>query len=226
MAVGRLPVRTPEEAAAVVFKITGYEQSSEVMTDVLMVADIADEAGDFPASSRQVEALFPEGLTLTEVFRDAFPDDVQVRNALLSSLNQGPLIVNYMGHGTIQGWRGGIFGSDDAEALTNGLRLPFFVHMACLNGWFHDPAYPSMGPEGLAEVLLKAEGGGAVAVWASSGLTEHAPQLVMNKELITLLFNGEGLTIGEAVKRTKAATTDADVRKTWILFGDPATRLK
>jgi hypothetical protein len=221
MAIGRLPVRTPEEAAAVIAKITGYEQSAGSMTDVLMVADMADEAGNFPASSRQVEALFPEGLTLTEVFRDEFPDDVQVRNALLSSLNQGPLVVNYMGHGTTQFWRGGIFGSDDAEALTNGLRLPFFIHMACLNGWFHDPF-----SEGLAEALLKAEAGGALAAWASSGLTMHAPQLVMNKELITLLFNGEGLTIGEAVKKAKEATTDADVRKTWVLFGDPATRLK
>jgi hypothetical protein len=221
MAIGRLPVRTPEEAAAVIAKITGYEQSAAAMTDVLMVADMADEAGDFPASSRQVEALFPEGLTVTEVFRNQFPDDVQVRNALLSSLNQGPLVVNYMGHGTTQGWRGGTFGSDDAEALTNGLRLPFFVLMACLNGWFHDPYY-----EGLAEALLKAQGGGAVAAWASSTLTLHAPQLVMDKELITLLFNGEGLTIGEAVKRAKAATTDPDVRRSWILFGDPATKLK
>jgi hypothetical protein len=93
--------------------------------------------------------------------------------------------------------------------------------MACLNGWFHDPF-----SEGLAEALLKAEAGGALAAWASSTLTMHAPQLVMNKELITLLFNGEGLTIGEAVKRAKEATTDADVRKTWVLFGDPATRLK
>jgi len=221
MAIGRLPVRTPEEAAAVVSKITGYEQSAGAMTDVLLVADMRDEAGDFPASSREVKALFPERLTVTEVFRDQFPDDVQVRNALLSSLNQGPLLVNYMGHGTTQFWRGGIFNSDDAEALTNGLRLPFFINMTCLNGWFHDPYQ-----EGLAEALLKAEGGGAIAAWASSGLTEHAPQLVMNKELVRLLFNGEGLTIGEAVKRAKASITDPDIRRTWILFGDPATKLK
>jgi hypothetical protein len=28
------------------------------------------------------------------------------------------------------------------------------------------------------------------------------------------------------MKRAKAATTDADVRKTWVLFGDPTTRLR
>jgi hypothetical protein len=40
MAIGRLPVRTPEEAAAVISKITGYEQSAGSMTDVLMVSPL------------------------------------------------------------------------------------------------------------------------------------------------------------------------------------------
>ena len=39
--------------------------------------------------------------------------------------------------------------------------------MTCLNGYFHDPAF-----ESLAQALMSAEGGGAVAVWAPSGMTE------------------------------------------------------
>ncbi len=94
--------------------------------------------------------------------------------------------------------------------------------MTCLNGFFHD-ASPT---ESLADSLLKALNGGAVAVWASSGLTDPTPQAVMNKSLIEHLFNGQSLTIGEAVQRAKAATPESDVRRTWILFGDPTTRLK
>jgi hypothetical protein len=76
-------------------------------------------------------------------------------------------------------------------------------------------------------MLLKAKGGVAVAVWTSSGLTEPDKQAVMNKELIRLLFNNkEALTIGEAAMRAKASVSDLDIRKTWILFGDPTTRLK
>jgi hypothetical protein len=78
----------------------------------------------------------------------------------------------------------------------------------------------------MAEALLKAKGGGAVAVWASSGLTEPDKQAVMNKELIRLLFGKESLTLGEATARAKASVSDQDIRKTWILFGDPTTRLK
>jgi len=49
---------------------------------------------------------------------------------------------------------------------------------------------------------------------------------MMNRELIRTLFNGKSITLGEAVKRAKLATTDPDVRRTWILFGDPTTKLK
>jgi hypothetical protein len=48
----------------------------------------------------------------------------------------------------------------------------------------------------------------------------------MNQELIRLLFNGQSLRLGEAVMRAKEATTDQDVRRTWILFGDPSMRLR
>jgi hypothetical protein len=114
-----------------------------------------------------------------------------------------------------------VFSSDEAEGLTNGQRLPFFINMTCLNGLFHD-----LYTESLAEALLKANQGGAMAVWASSALTEPGGQAIMNKELIRLLFNGESLTIGEATMRAKAAVGDRDIRRSWILFGDPTTRLK
>jgi hypothetical protein len=69
-----------------------------------------------------------------------------------------------------------------------------------------------------------------VAVWASSGLTYPPEQFPLNLKLIQLLFSGQGLTkeltIGEAVMLSKRAVIDVDVRKTWILFGDPTTRLK
>ena len=157
---------------------------------------------------------------MAKVYRSQFTDDYQVHTALLQGLNSGELLVNYIGHGNEEGWRGDIFTLADAGALTNRLRLPFVVSMTCLNGFFQD-----VYSDSLAEALLKARQGGAVAVWASSGLTDPDKQATMNKELVRLLFNGGELTLGEAVKRAKAAVSDQDVRKTWILFGDPTTRL-
>jgi hypothetical protein len=41
-----------------------------------------------------------------------------------------------------------------------------------------------------------------------------------------LLYSGQSLTLGQAAAAAKAAVTDMDVRRTWILFGDPATKLQ
>jgi hypothetical protein len=57
-------------------------------------------------------------------------------------------------------------------------------------------------------------------------MTEPGGQAVMDKELIRLLFNGQSLTLGEATAKAKASVGNQDVRRTWILFGDPTTKLK
>jgi hypothetical protein len=93
--------------------------------------------------------------------------------------------------------------------------------MTCLNGYSHDPYLDSLG-----ESALKAQNGGAVAVWASSGFTDSQPQFVMNLELYRQLFGGQPVRLGQAIKNSKTAIADQDVRRTWILFGDPAMRMR
>jgi hypothetical protein len=55
--------------------------------------------------------------------------------------------------------------------------------MDCLNGFFHD-----VYTESLAESLVLAKEGGAVAGWASSGLTEAEPQAAMDQNLVRKLL--------------------------------------
>jgi len=173
-------VRTPEEAAWVVSKIIAYENTASGSWNQ-QAAMVADKNGgrdsfDVEAASDDVETLLPENVTAEEIFRSQ-GDDETTRTRIINSINAGKLLVNYVGHGSVELWRGGVLSSDDASTLTNGARLPFFIAMTCLNGYFHDP-YPT---ESLVESLLKAEGGGAIAVWASSGLTEPQGQSLMNK---------------------------------------------
>jgi hypothetical protein len=218
MAVGRLSVRTLEEANAVVSKIIGYERSG-VTREALFVADVND-GFDFERASEEVESLLPSSFTVRKIYRGRFTSDSEAKGVLLDGINEGCLLVNYIGHGSVEVWRGDILTSDDAEGLINK-GLSFFVNMTCFNGFFQAPYADT-----LAEALLKAPKGGAIAVWTSSGMTEAGGQTVMNKELIRLLFSRERLTLGESTARAKAATGDQEVRKTWILFGDPTTRLK
>ena len=104
---------------------------------------------------------------------------------------------------------------DDAAALTNGAMLPLFVMMDCLNGYFADVYADSLG-----EALVQAPNGGAVAVWASSGLSNSPIQLDMGRAAYRLLGQA-GVTLGEAVRNAKRAVTDPDVKRTWVLLGDP-----
>ena len=46
-----------------------------------------------------------------------------------------------------------------------------------------------------------------------------------------MIFNGDPvtgkfLTLGEAAVKAKRAISDLDVRRTWVLFGDPTMRFK
>lgn len=215
--IGRLPMRTAEEAAAMVAKIVGYDGQSSAAA-ALLVAD-QNEGYDFEAATHQLRGLIPAPVEVSELMRGQL-DAASARAQLLAALAAGPRVVNYSGHGSLDVWRGNLLTNADALGSSNGERLSVFVMMTCLNGYFHDPALDS-----LAESLLKAERGGAVAVWASSGMTQPAGQTVMNQAFYRLLF-GSSVTLGEAAMRAKAATGDRDIRRTWILFGDPTMRLR
>jgi len=81
--------------------------------------------------------------------------------------------------------------------------------------------------DSLAEALMKSEQGGAIAVWASSGMTTTDKMSLMAQQMFRLLYSdGTRLTLGEATSKAKAATGDLDVRRSWILFGDPSMKLK
>jgi hypothetical protein len=217
MAVGRLPAASAAEATAMVLKIIDYEGYASLMNEVLLVSDTND-LHNFELATALVAKQIPRSLSVNRIYRG---QSATARTELFNLLNQGQLFVNYFGHGSTQLWNGNLLTYSDVWSLTNSPNLPFFISTTCLNGFFQDPY-----SESLAEGLLKAPLGGAIAVWTSSGLTDPAEQVPLNEELITLLFNGQGLTIGEAVMRAKQATSDSDIRRTWILFGDPTLRLK
>jgi hypothetical protein len=217
MAVGRLPARSKEEAASMVARIIGYEQSSGA-AELTLVAD-ANDGYDFEAATAQLRALVPGDIRVVEIDRGRMGS--QAKAALIEAINRGQKIVNYTGHGNVDQWRADLLTNADAAALTNQNHLAVFVMMTCLNGYFDDPALSS-----LAEALMKSGPGGAVAVWASSGMTMPDEQALMNREFYRQLFANRGIALGDAINRAKAATSDEDVRRTWILLGDPTMRLK
>ncbi len=223
IATGRIPARTPADVQTVVTKLLHYAQAPAASwaNQSMLVADVDDPSTSFAQQSLVLQKLLPSTMNVTDVFAGALGSDAARQN-LLASIQNGQLLVNYNGHGSVEVW-GGSDLLDDATAstLNNGDRLPVFLIMNCLNGFFHD-----VFTESLAESLMLAPSGGAVAVWASSGLTAPDPQFQMNQALLRTLFAQPGVTLGDAVLSAKSVVADSDVRRTFVLFGDPLLQLK
>ena len=223
IATGRLPVSTAAEAKLVAGKVATYEGQSTNgpwTSQALMVADMNDTE-NFTKDSQLVQAQLPSSIQVTDVFLSTMsvPDAQQ---AILAAINAGQLVVNYSGHGSEDEWSGdNLFNSGQASALTNGTSLPVFLIMDCLNGFFQD-----VYEEPLAVSLMLAPGGGAVAVLASSGLNQAAPQTVLDKLVVEAATGPSQLALGDAILKAKSGITNPAVRKTYNLLGDPAMQIK
>ena len=222
LAVGRLPIHSSADATRTVAKLIDYDNSS-TPDAALLVAD--ENLGfDFEGANNLLAPLFPGAISVKHINRAQLGTS-EARQQLLDGIASGQKVVNYVGHGSPSGWRSSLLTAVDALALTNTGRYPLFVLMTCMNGEFQ---HPQLNP--LATALMNAPQGGAIAVWASSGLTEPPGQAIMNQRFYTELFQldrkGRGPRLGDAVLRAKSVISDPDVRRTWILFGDPSMRLR
>ncbi|MGH9443509.1 MAG: C25 family cysteine peptidase [Thermoanaerobaculia bacterium] len=218
--IGRLPAQTPGDAASMVSKITGYPQSSGAWLKKILIAVDKNDDNDFTGLAQSLAQKIPKGYVVQTFLRDAL-DPSTMHDDVVAGINSGQLLVNYIGHGSEQTWgKTTFFENSDALALTDGSTLPVVISMDCLNGLFQDPVQDT-----LAEVLLKDSSTGAVAVWASSALTEPVAQGQMDRALYAQLLKAGPPRIGDAMLTAKKATNDQDVRRTWILFGDPTMYL-
>ncbi|HEY6230921.1 MAG TPA: C25 family cysteine peptidase [Pyrinomonadaceae bacterium] len=220
--VGRLPLRSSADASLVVSKIINF---TPVTPEAALL--IADDPGtpavwDFETASDDVQALLPQTMAVQRLNVRTEPSPSQATTDIINAFAAGRSVVNYSGHGNVDIWSGAsIFSSANATALTNGNKLPFVIVMDCLNGYYNDPILLS-----LAEAFLKAPQGGAIATFASSGLTTTFGQRQMELELYRQLYGSQPIALGDAIKIAKTASGDIDVRRTWIYFGDPSIKIR
>jgi hypothetical protein len=240
MYIGRLPAKDAAEAGAMVAKIIAYETALNTKTwenNSLLVAD--DQVDDFEiifeTMNEDAAALLPPAMNqpykgYLQDYLDAGFAPADLRDDILDQINAGTLVVNFSGHGHLQGWTNeSIFEVDDINALTNSGKYPFIVNMNCLTGYF---AYPEAWVSSFAELLLRAEDKGTAAALMPTGMTTTEGQHVMNTALFETIFTEDVRGLGPAVAQAKQqllANGDAyfeQVSATFLLFGDPAMKLK
>src|SRR6266545_274256 len=221
--VGRLALRTTAEADLIISKIINFAPANVQQSAILVADDPTGYYFNFETANDQVQALLQASMTIQRV--NVRTDGAALaKTNIIAGFNQGRALANYSGHGNVDVWtQAAVFTSNDALALTNGNKLSFVVVMDCLNGYFQDPTLLS-----LSEALIKAPQGGAVAAFASSGLTLPDGQHEMSEQLYNLIYGAGAppIALGDAIKIAKGSTTDIDVKRTWVYFGDPSLKIR
>ncbi|HTF36299.1 MAG TPA: C25 family cysteine peptidase [Myxococcota bacterium] len=240
--VGRIPARTPSELEAIVDKLLKYEldASGRAALDepwrsrALLVADNGPgsgnpaEAAEFEGALTRVAGELPPDIASTSVVLSELPDANRgplANAAIESALTGGVGLAIYAGHGGAQLWSDKlIFGPADVSAVPDGSTLPVFLVLGCLNAFFDAPNEDSLG-----QIALSASDRGAVAFVASTTVTAFAGDDVFARNLAERIFGANVRRLGEAVTQAKQAMATSpgaeDVLRTFVLLGDPATRL-
>lgn len=218
VAVGRFPAADVSEVEHLVNKTLAYETQANPPAHAVLVSD-NDDRFPFARSALNAVDLLPKA-TVTQIIDLNESTIVDATQQLLGGLNQGPDLVAYFGHGGSGTWAAeGLLDTTAASSLTNSTNLFVVVNMSCLNGYFH-----RVDGDCLAEAFLKAPAGGAVAVWASSSLTNPYAQRELMYGVIDRVSNLSSASpprLGDVFLGALSSRSDALTRKTIQLLGDP-----
>ena len=224
LAIGRLPVVEPAEVAAIVDKTIRYAGAEAVGPWRRSILWIANESPAFQDRSDEMAAsTTARGYSNTKIYPSPEEaDNADHQAALLRSLNEGQLLVHFLGHGGRYIWRTGppdfrknhdLFTLEHLDQLAPTEALPIILSMTCYSAPFDHPTADSIG-----EKFLRLADRGAVAVLAASW--RNSPGRHLSEGVLTGLLAGD--SIGEAVMEAKRGLKRRDLIETYNLLGDPA----
>jgi hypothetical protein len=226
VAIGRLPLQTPEEADAVVDKILNQTATlAELHGRHLFVADNAgDDDLPFRSEADAIASRLPAGSLVA--WSDVASGAGAARAALDAAWNAGTSTVHFFGHGGPDVWT-------DEQLLsveTIGERLAaappaIVLTWTCQAQWYVYPWGPTVN-----EQLLLQPSAGALAAFGPAGATPPAGQKQLYDKLYDVMFAPNDMTLGEVILRSKRralaeAPGSRSAVDTFCLFGDPALRL-
>jgi hypothetical protein len=230
--IGRFSVETPQQAEVVVDKTLAYAQqppSADWNTQALLVAD--DGSLIFEGIQDHLADRLPFYYQPTQVYAAAYPPGSPV-DAIRRRLDSGSVLVSYVGHGDTLRWgkwnqeKQFIWSARDVADLAKTERLAVMTLANCLNGFFAG----LKGEVSLAESFQRAEGKGAVAVFAPTSLGASAGHAALLNGFYDAVFGDDQRQMGRAATQAKLAAyawskSNAELVETYVLLGDPALDL-
>ncbi len=239
IAIGRLPVKSAEEAQDIVAKIKHYKADSygSWRNMITFVADDENQnlhLNQSDAYAEQIRATQPT-YNIDKIYLDAYKQEESsagarypdVHDAIIRRIESGTVIMNYTGHGGESGWcHERVFQSDDIRDLSNFDKLTVFITATCQFSRYDRSDMVTAGEE-----LILNKKGGAIALLTTTRLVYSSDNQAMNNAVYKNYFNrnaeGRHYTFGEV---TQLAKNDGSVGKSennrkFTLLGDPALPL-
>ncbi|TXI69113.1 MAG: type IX secretion system sortase PorU [Cyclobacteriaceae bacterium] len=236
LGVGRLPVKTIEEAKAVVDKLIEYDTqaSGSWQNEILFVAD----DGDFNIHHSQADQLatYVEQTYPAMVTRRFFVDSYEqitkpsgqsspaAAKALDLAVRKGSLIVNFTGHGSERVWMDErILDEVMVKDWKNKPRYPLFVTATCEFGRHDDPLQITSG-----ELTLLQPKGGSIGLVTSARPVNSSTNFTLNRAFYEALFtkeNNQYPDLGSTFQVTKNNSTSGIANRNFSLLADPSMKL-
>ncbi len=234
--IGRFPVSTEEEAEKIVQKTIRYMKNENKGTWKNQLCFLGDNGDDnshmkqADSFADRVGASYPS-YHINKILLDAYQKDAvsssypDAKRYFQDLINSGLFFINYMGHGTINGW-GNTLTNSEIKAFQNE-NLPLFTSGTCEFSRF-DRGMFSAGEE----ILRNSLGGGIGVFSAARTVYSNYNETLMRHfcdSLFILPYRGENNAVGDAVMKAKNASfSSSDLGAntlSFIYFGDPSVKL-
>ncbi len=215
LALGRLPARSPAEAAALIAKLQAYHTTTHTWTTAIGLVADAGDLGDFDRASEALSTHLGS-TTVERVYESHYGSGTTTQ--ILANLNSGRALLNYYGHGSLDQWSAGnIFNTNLVSQVNNTGHEAFVTAITCFNGDY------SWGTTSLVTALVLKSSGGAIGGLSGTAISNPSGQHQLNEAFYSAVLRG--VPVGEALREGYAATADPDVILQFQLIGDPALGL-
>jgi MYXO-CTERM domain-containing protein len=232
--IGRLTVQTLGETTTAVAKAVAYDKAAasplKGSNRVIVVADASkpNSAERFEATAQALLAEVPATYQKVGFYFKDYKTADEASAALVKELNQGSLLVVYIGHGSGLSWgSGGEFISKTIPTLAADVHAPLVVSLSCVTGYL---GYA--GLEIFSQAFVKPADRGAIAAWSTSDAGSPLIYETLGKAFVRNLFKNGVAPVGDAVRaalnETVASGKEPELRQTtdtFIYFGDPMQKL-
>lgn len=254
LAVGRLPVRTPDELSDYIEKAKEYEMvgrfdHSDWRKTVLLAADDAKNGPEEDKArhsetqevviSQAIDSLVDElgirwnqkKVYLLDYEADAAGQKKEATADFLNILNQGALLAVYFGHGSKTDWASeGLLKPSYISRLSNRGRYTILNSFSCIVGRFDQG-----GSRSLSEDFVVARSAGSIASIGAARETFGEQNKNLGRNFIFGLLRNDGISIGEAFMQAKNMNTSKFSAKNYdnqrfnnehyALFGEPVIKI-